>query len=281
MIDCAFPCHECGRGFTPRLKELASRRGGKPLPHWGKLIALLLLLAATARAETDVLLAAATDAELQPLIRQLAAARTETRASWTFWLGQLGGKSVVLTRTEGDPLNAVAATTLAIRRYAPKLVVTYGTARAHDPALQAGDVVVSQAFVAFDGVISDPLPLGGGIAPQAWQQLPHAPMTPGEKEKYQVDFPADATALARAEKLKPARGKLVAGVLGSANQVNREADRIAYLHKLWHTSSEDFESAHIAGCALLLNTPVIGLRVIDGTPEESAALAAQFLEGWK
>ncbi len=39
---------------------------------------------------------------------------------------------MVLTRTEGDPLNAVAATTLAVRRYSPKLVVTYGTARAHD-----------------------------------------------------------------------------------------------------------------------------------------------------
>jgi len=142
-------------------------------------------------------------------------------------------------------------------------------------------VVVSQAFVAFDGVISDPLPLGGGINPLAWQRLPHAMMIPGEKEHYQVDFPADAAALARAEKLKPARGKLVAGVLGSANQVNREADRVAYIHKLWHTSSEDFESAHVAGCALLLGVPVIGLRVIDGTPEESAALAAQFLEGGK
>ena len=282
MIDCAFPCQECGRGFTPRLNEPASRRGVKPLPHWGKLVTLLLLFAATARAESaDLLLTAATDAELQPLIKQLGAARTETRAAWTFWLGTLGGKSVVLTRTEGDPLNAVAATTLAIRRYSPKLVVTYGSARAHDPALQPGDVVVSRRFVAFDGLISDPLPLGAGSLPHTWQRLPHAPMTPREQEKYQDDFPADATALARAEKLKPARGKLVAGVLGSAHQVNREADRIAWIHRTWHTSTEDAESAHIAGCAQLLRTPVIGLRVIDGTPEESAALAAQFLEGWK
>jgi adenosylhomocysteine nucleosidase len=243
---------------------------------------IFLLLATLLRAESaDVLLAAATDAELQPLIQRLESPRTETRAAWTFWLGKLGGRSVVLTRTEGDPLNAVAATTLALRRYTPRLVVTYGAARAHDPALQSGDVVVSQAFVAFDGLISDPLPLGGGVKPLTWQRLPHAPMTPGEKEQYQDDFPADAAALARAQKLTPARGKLVTGVLGSAHQVNREADRIAWIRATWHTSSEDFESAHIAGCAQLLRTPVIGLRVIDGAPEESAALALQFLEGWK
>jgi adenosylhomocysteine nucleosidase len=246
------------------------------------LLLFLLAVPAALRAESvDVLLTAATDAELQPLIRQLGSAHTETRAAWTFWLGTLGGHPVALTRTEGDPLNAVAATTLAVRHYAPKLVVTFGAARAHDPALQPGDVVVSKAFVAFDGLVSEPGALGGGIAPLTWHRLPHAVMTPGEKENYQVQFPADPAALARAEKLQPARGKLVPGILGSAHQVNREADRIAWIRQTWHTSAEDGESAHVAGCALLLGVPVIGLRVIDGTPEESAALAAQFLEGAK
>ena len=244
------------------------------------LLAVLLLTAAL-RAESVEALLVADETELQPLVQKLVAPRVETRATWTFWLGTLGGKPVALTRTEGDPLNAVAATALAIRRYSPKLVVTYGIARAHDPALKPGDVVVSKTFVGFDGVLSDPLPLGGGIQPLKWHRLPHAPMTPGEKEQYRDDFPADPAALARAEKLTPARGKRVVGTLGSAHQVNRETDRIAYLHQLWKTSSEDTESAHVAGCALLFNTPVIGIRVIEGNPGEAAALAAQFLEDWK
>lgn len=244
--------------------------------------ALLLLGIPTLRAASfDLLLAGATDAELQPLISRLGNPVTEKHGAWQFWTGTLGSRQVVITRTEGDPLNAVAATTLAIRHYAPRLVVTFGSARAHDSALQPGDVVVSGKFVAFDGIISEPLPLGAGAASLTWQRLPHAPMTPGEKEQYQDDFPADPSALAVAQKLKPARGKLVTGALGSAHQVNREADRLAYLHQQWHTSSEDTESAHIAGCALLLRTPVIGLRVIEGTPAESAALAAQFVEAWK
>ena len=248
---------------------------------------LLLLLwfwpvFALLRAEpADVLLAASSEAELQPLLTRLTAPHRETRAAWQFWRGTLGGKSVVLTCTEGDPLNAVAVTTLAIRRYAPRLVVTLGPARSHDPALKPGDVVVSGKFAAFDGVESPVLGLGGGTDPLKWEKLPHALMTPGEKESPMEYFPADPRALAVARTLIVPRGRLVVGVLGSAPQVNREADRVAQLRARWGTSTEDGESAHIAGCAQLLGVPVIGLRVVDGTEGEAAVLALQFLEAWK
>lgn len=248
-----------------------------------KLLPLLLLLAVTlpAAPAADLLLAAATDEELQPLIAKLTDARSETRAGWRFWLGTLGGRSVVLTRTEGDPLNAVAATTLAIRRYAPRLVITYGAARAHDPALRPGDVVVSREFAAFDGIFSPPRELGAGSTPLAWHKLLHPLVTPGEQETRQERFPADPTTLTIAEKLSAPRGRIVAGVLGSAHQVNREADRVAWLHTQWGTSTEDGESAHVAGCALLFGVPAAGLRVIDGQPGEAAALVLQLVEELK
>jgi len=257
-------------------------------PLCGPFIWVLVLfaaprLAASPASSADLLLTIATDAELQPVLARLTDARTETIAAWQFWSGTLTGRKVVLTRTEGDPLNAVAATTLAIRHFHPRLVVTVGPARAHDPALQSGDLIVSNRFVAFDGLISQVRPLGAGSDSLTWERLPHAVMTPGEKENYQVDFPADALALALAEKLSPARSHriVVAGTLGSAPQVNREADRIAWIRKTWNTSCEDNESAHIAGCALVLDTPALGLRIIDGQPAETAAVALQFVEGWK
>jgi adenosylhomocysteine nucleosidase len=242
---------------------------------------IFLFLAAGLRAAPVDALLAATESELQPLLARLADRHTEKVAAWQFWTGTLDGRAVVLTRTEGDPLNAVAATTLAIRRYAPKRVVTFGVARAHDPALHPGDVVVSASFVAFDGIVSPHREPGAGSTPLAWEKLPHAIMTPGEQEKYLPVFPADPTALAVAQKLTGTRGRLIAGVLGSANQVNREVDRLAYLRAQWGTSCEDGESAHIAGCALLLGVPVIGLRVIEGTEGEAAALVLRFLEASK
>jgi len=229
----------------------------------------------------EFLLAGATDAELEPLLAKLESPRLESRAAWHFWRGTLAGKQVVLTRTEGDPLNAVAATTLAIRRYAPKLIVTFGASRAHDPAMHAGDLLVSEKFAAFDGLVSEVASLGGGCAPLTWNKLPHLLASPGEKETPVYFFAADPRALAAAKSLVPARGRVFVGVPGSAEQVNREADRIAWIRAQWGTSSEDGESAHIAGCAQLLGVPVIALRVIDGNEGEAAADALKLVEGWK
>jgi adenosylhomocysteine nucleosidase len=244
----------------------------------GRFLPILFLLVVTARAAGAELLLAATEEELRPLLARIEAPRIETRAGWQFWLGTLGGRDVVLTRTEGDPLNAVAATTLAIRRYSPKLVLNFGSARAHDASLRPGDVVLSREFAAFDGMISPHRDLGAGTAPLAWQKLHHPLMTPGEKESRTERFPADPATLAVAGKLAAPHGRVVTGVLGSAHQVNREADRIAALRAQWGTSSEDGESAHIAGCALLLGVPAFGLRVIDGQPGAAGALVLQLLE---
>lgn len=229
----------------------------------------------------DVLLAASSEGELRPLLAKLQDPHQESRAAWEFWIGVLAGKRVVLTRTEGDPLNAVAATTLAIRRYSPKLIITFGSSRAHDPSLRPGDLLISGKFAAFDGIISAVVPLDGGSNSLSWQRLPHPLATLGEKETPEYFFPADASAVETAKTLLSPRGKVVVGVLGSSAQTNREADRIAWIRTQWNTSSEDGESAHIAGCAQLLGVPIIGLRVIDGEEGKAAAHVLDFLGAGK
>lgn len=236
-----------------------------------------LLLIAQAE-PVDLLLAAASDAELQPLLAEMHAPVMQKRAAWTFWMGTLAGKKVVLTRTEGDPLNAVAATALALRKYPARLVITFGAARPHDPALQPGDVIVSQSFAAFDGMISPHQDLGTGSDSLKWMKLLHPMVTAGERETRLEKFPADASSLQLATLLNAARGRVLPGVLGSAHQVNREADRVAWLRAQWGTSCEDGESAHIAGCAFLLGVPTLGLRVIDGADGEAATLILQLLD---
>ena len=248
-------------------------------------LGLILLLAVTAawvRGEkAEVVVAAADDAELQPVIARMSGVRTETIAAWTFRLGTLAGRTLVLARTEGDPLNAVAATTLAIRHYSPRLVVVLGRARAHDPALRPGDLVVSRSFAAFDGMESPVTPAGGGSDALKWSPLPHLLMTRGGREMPAAAFEADADASAAAGRLRVPGGSVLLGVLGSANQVNAEADRVAWLRGHWGTSCEDGESAQVAGCARLLGVPVVGWRVIDGPAGAAAALVAPFLEEWK
>lgn len=239
---------------------------------------LLGLVRLTAGEPVDLLLVAADDAALQPVLTKVAEAQATTHGAWTCWSGHLSGKSIALTRAEGDPLNAVAATTVAIRLHPPKLIVVFGPGRAHDPALHTGDVVVSETFAAFDGLFSHVTELDGGSHPLTWEPLPHLLMTSGEKETPAKTFPADRAAAAIALNLKSPRGRVVAGVLGSANQVNREADRIAWLRSTWHTSTEDGVSAHVAGCATLLRVPVVGFCVVDGTGADAAEFCLRLTE---
>ncbi|MEO6003027.1 MAG: hypothetical protein ABIZ04_11170 [Opitutus sp.] len=244
-----------------------------------------LLFIATAHGKelpnVDLLLVAADDSTLAPVLARLENLTTSNHAAWTCWTGTIGNKALVVTRTEGDPLNAVAATTHALRLCKPRLVFVFGVARRHDPSLRTGDIVLSTAFAAFDGIVSPPAPLGGGTHPLTWHALPHALMHPGEQEIASNSFPADASARALALSLKVAEGRLVEGVLGSSAQINREADRITYLRSVWHTSTEDEESAHVAGCAALFGVPVFGARVVNGTPAAAAEFALQFVAHWK
>jgi len=238
----------------------------------------LLALKVAGAAPVEVLLTAATDEELRPVIERLQQPATHNHAAWTFWSGSIAGNPVAVVRTEGDPLNAVAATTLAIRKFSPKLVISFGSARALDSTLKTGDIVVSGKFVAYDGVFTPVVPLGGGTHPLTWFRLSHALMNPGEEEVPTDLFPADNDASVRLARAATPYGNVTTVALGSANQFNREADRVAWIHKNWEASTEDGESAHVAGTALLLGVPVAGLRVIDGKPGEAASIILRFLE---
>jgi adenosylhomocysteine nucleosidase len=251
------------------------------------IVVMVLLLPLSAVAKVDLLIAAATEAELAPVRAKMSGVKETTLTSWTFWSGALSGKSVVLARTEGDPLNAVAAVTLGVRRFEPTLVLSYGIARPHDLTLKAGDVVVSEKFVAFDGFISGHRGLGEGTKLAEWKKLPHAPISSGEVETYAESFSASDAAKTVALGLTASGGgRVVAGVLGSAHQINREADRVAWLRATWGTSCEDFESAHVAVTAKLFGVPAAGIRVIsmaDASAGETAAAqvkAAELVLSW-
>jgi adenosylhomocysteine nucleosidase len=100
----------------------------------------------------------------------------------------------------------------------------------------------------------------------------------GEREVPTEFFPADAAALQVALSLTVTPVRWRAGVLGSAHQINQEADRVAWLRAQWQTTTEDGESAHIAGAAALLGVPAIGVRVVSGTGAQAAAAGLALLE---
>ena len=184
-------------------------------------------------------------------------------ASWTFWRGRLGGRDVVVSRTEVGPINAVAATTLAIRTFHPKLIINQGTAGATDPDLRVFDIIVGEATVDYGGFRTPHVDAGGGSDQETWMRMPHRLRFGGDQRVELPVFPGDPDVLAAALAQPYAQGRVLKGIIGSAFQFNREVDRLDWIRRKYGAVSEDMESAYAAGAALGFNTPFLAIRIIS------------------
>jgi adenosylhomocysteine nucleosidase len=74
-------------------------------------------------------------------------------------------------------------------------------------------------------------------------------------------------------------GRVIAGVIGSAHQVNLELDRVAWTHKIFGMDVEEMESGPAAAIARAFGVRYIAFRVVSDAPyagirfQESAAKA--------
>jgi len=210
-----------------------------------------------------LLVQGAVDNELQPLLNALEGRRSKQISAWTFWEGSIGGKRVVVSRTEVGPINAVAATVLGIEHYQPGLILNQGTAGAHNPALQVGDIVVGEKTVDYSSYTAEHADAGSGINPTGWKPAPHRLRLDGRDRTTFYTFSGDPRAMEAAMAMKNPRGRVLRGTIGSAAQYNREIDMIAGIRARYGTDSEDMESAFAHGAATGLRTRFLALRMIS------------------
>ena len=112
-----------------------------------KIILGLFVLTTSLFAKETILVQGAMDIETEYLIKSLSNPVKEQVASWSFWKGEIGDKTVVVSRTEIGITNASAATTLGITKYSPDLIINQGTSGGHDPKLHAGDIVLAEKVI--------------------------------------------------------------------------------------------------------------------------------------
>ncbi|MCX6552065.1 MAG: hypothetical protein NTY02_13875 [Acidobacteria bacterium] len=211
----------------------------------------------------DIVVQGAVDSEVDPLVAALTGATRIQIASWTFWRGRLGGRNVVVSRTEVGPINAVAATTLAIRTFHPRLIINQGTAGAADPDLRVFDIIVGEATVDYGAFRTPHIGAGGGSAQRNWTPIPHRLRFEGDERVPLPVFPGDPDVLAAALAQPYAHGRVLKGIIGSAFQYNQEVDRLDWIRRTYGAISEDMESAYAAGAALGFATPFLAVRIIS------------------
>jgi adenosylhomocysteine nucleosidase len=215
------------------------------------------------QAAVDIVVQGAVDSELQPLLAALDGKEEIQIAAWTFWRGRMGGKSVVVSRTEVGPMNAATATTLAIVNFHPRLIINQGTAGAADPELKVFDIVVGEATVDYGAFRSAHADAGAGVDLARWTPMPHRIRLDGKERVEFKNFPGDAQAMEAALAMPNPRGRVVKGIIGSAFEFNREVDRLIWMRKTYGISSEDMESAFAGGTAAGFKTPFLAIRIIS------------------
>ncbi len=211
----------------------------------------------------DIVVQGAVDSELQPLLAALTDKEQIQVAAWTFWRGRLGGKRVVVSRTEVGPTNASVATTLAIVNFRPRLVINQGTAGALEPLLKVYDIVAGEATVDYGAFRSTHADAGAGVSPSRWTPMSHWLRLDGREPVEFRQFPGDADALATTLGTPNPRGRVVKGVIGSAFEFNREIDRLVWANKTYGAVSEDMESAFSAGAAAGFGVRFLAIRIIS------------------
>lgn len=222
-----------------------------------------LMLGAYAETRVDFLVQGAVDAELQPLLKALNHRREIHIGAWTFWTGHIGGKSAVISRTEQGPINAAAATTIAIERFHPRAIINQGTAGAHSRKLKLFDILIGESTIDYSGIRTDHADEGKGTNPARWRVKPHVLRIDNRNVTEFLRFPGDARLVEAALRISNPRGRVVRGNIGSAYQYHREIDTIKWFNQTFGTDSEDMESAYVAGVAAGFKVPFVAIRIIS------------------
>jgi adenosylhomocysteine nucleosidase len=217
-----------------------------------------------AESPSPIAVQGAVDSELTPLIEALGNPEPRDIEGYRFWTGTIGDTPAIVSRTEVGMVNAAVATTLLIREFAPKAIINQGTAGAVDPSLEVGDIVLARASTPFGAVRTEARARGEGVSLESWKPLPRF-LRVGEDRRAFERFESSRELLETALETTYEHGRLVEGIVGSADQWNREVDKLLWAHERFGIASEDMESASAHQVAQVFGVPFLAVRIISNS----------------
>jgi adenosylhomocysteine nucleosidase len=209
----------------------------------------------------------AMDMEISALLEEMGDYKEEKHGTFSFFIGEITGIPVVVSRTDIGMVNAAASTTLLIEKFKPKAIINQGTAGGHDPTIHVFDTVIGTKVINIGSFVTDHRDSGQGMTPETWQHMStiirnavgeNVNLTTLESDPILVE-------LARHVADKYKYGEVVEGTIGSADLWNREIDRIQWFHENFETSAEEMEAFAVAQVAKILDVPFLSLRTISNS----------------
>ena len=169
-----------------------------------------------------------------------------------FHMATVNGKKIIVQTTGMGTIKAAMATTYAIEKIHPTLVINQGTAGAQEREFGVGDVILAEAAVNINQMSMPKKELGEGSDPFTWEK-------PSQTREYE----ADKTLLALFSNVEYTAGRMIKGKIATGDIYSRETDRIIWLAESYGTCAEDMETAAVFEVCETFETPCMGLRVIS------------------
>ena len=216
--------------------------------------------------QRPLLIQGAMDVETEILMAAIENPEDVTLGVWKYTKGTLNGYPVVISRTRIGMVNAAASTTLAIEHFNPVAIINQGTAGGHAPELHKYDIVLGKEVVNMGAFKTEFADKGEGIHPTTWAPMSLEVMDQETGEWTEVNrFQADEELLAAANSVTDTytKGNVVEGTIGSADEWNKEIDRILWLNETLGTSAEEMETAAVAQIAATYDIPFLSIRILS------------------
>lgn len=225
-----------------------------------------------------ILLQGAMDEETDLLIeevKKLSEYRCYEENGLVFHQGTRNDRVVIVSKTGMGTVKAGMATTYALLKFQPTMVINQGTAGAQVRELSTGDVVLVWEAVNVNAMRMPKKKMGEGSDPFTWEP---------RKEYYKADEQLFEFFVSHEEDYSA--GKIIRGRAATGDIFSREDDRIIWLEEQYNTLCEDMESAAVFEVCERFQIPCMGLRIISNNELldedfnlESAKLLQEFI--WK
>ncbi len=204
----------------------------------------------------DIGIIGAMVSEVEGLVSALADVREEVVGSVKFYLGELHGKKIAVTRCGIGKVFAAIATEAMIIAYSPRLIVNTGVGGAVAAGLGTTDVVIADKLVQHDmdtSSIGDPKGLVSGIN--------------------KIYFDADPRAVKIIKTAAEEKGiNAVLGTVASGDKFIAAKEDKERLFAEFGASACEMEGGAVAHVAFVNNTPFAVIRAISDSADGEATM---------
>ena len=212
--------------------------------------------------ERPILIQGAMCSEISFLLERLGFVEESAYEGFPFWSGVWEGMPVVVSKTYSGKINAAMATVTGIRNYAPGLVLNQGTAGAHRPDLEIGDIIVGMRYINYDAVRSLQ-PRKEGEEYSLKNQRLSGELFDGSGWKDACEITAREELIDLAAMAADVHDRVTVGTIATGDGFNREADAIRELREQFGSDCEEMEAFAAAQVCGHYGIPFLGIRVIS------------------